>query len=369
MKRELDEDINWGRLFLKVILIFVAIILIIWFISKFFLKRDNVSSAQQFENNLNKMYDVALKYFEEGNKLPKNGEHATLTLKEMIDKELIGKLKYDDVTCSSKSSYAKVSNKDGKYTLKVLLTCGSESDYISKVIKVEEKEDTKNDGSSANNSEQTANNNSNVTTNSSSNVTSTTNNANVNENNGTSQDKGQVIVTDYTKMKYKFCKIENSEYYTVVYLNSNDIKKDYQTSYTIKLNDLGNIDKITVSDDNYFMSKNYYKRYKNNLENNFTVIDGKSAKGIANISKKFAKASLKSSDFSYKLTNVYEKDGNYYIDVEITIKKSSRYTDTYNSNKINYVPIYFNVSYADLDNCVTDTYTNSSKYKYYYVIN
>lgn len=357
MKREIDEDINWGKLFFKVILAFVIVILIIWGISKFVLNRDSNASVSEFEDNLNKMFEVSEKYFEDDKKLPSVGNHATITLKEMIEKELIDVLKDGKNVCSTKSSYAKVSNDNGKYTLKVLLTCGSESDYISKVIKIDEdKEETKTDSEDK------------VVVNDNNDVVVDQNNSNSNSSNNDTVEVEKVVVTDYTKMEYKFCKIENNEYYTVVYLNSNDLVKKYETTYTIKLNDLNNASKIEVLDDSYFLSNKYYDKYKKNLDSNFTVINGSSAKDVVSKSKKFVNASLKSNNFDYKLTNVYEKDNSYYIDVEIIINKVSKYYDSYNDTKINYIPIYFNISYADLDNCVKDTYANSSKYNSYYVV-
>ena len=146
MRRDLDEDINWGSLFLKVIIIFVIILLVIWLFSKFVLKSgQNKNKVSDFDNNLEKMSEVATKYFDDDSKLPKEGESATLTLKDMKELGLIDTLKDGKTVCSNKSSYAKVTNKEGKYTLKVLLTCGSNSDYISKVIKKSDnkKEDNK----------------------------------------------------------------------------------------------------------------------------------------------------------------------------------------------------------------------------------
>lgn len=362
MKRELDEDINWGKLFLKVIIVFAIILLIIWLFSKFVLNAsENNDSNKTFEENLNQMYNVASKYFEDETKLPKEGSHTTITLKEMIDKGLIDTLKNGKTTCNTKSSYAKVSNKNEEYTLKVLLTCGSESNYISKIIKTIEKEESENKEETNDKTTPNNNNTSNTTTNS-------TNSNNSNNSQETKQETEKVVVTDYTTKEYKFCKIGTSNYYTVIYLNSNDANKGYKTSYTIKLNDLNNVSKLSVNKDNYFTTRTYYNKYKSNLENNFTIINGNSAKDIANNSNNFIKASLKSTNFNYKLTDIYEKDGSYYIDIEITITKTSKYNDIYNNEKINYVPIYFSINYANLNNCVTDTYANSNSYSSYYVV-
>lgn len=360
MNRDIDEDINWGKLFLKVILLFLAILLIIWLISKFLLKGSNEDENQTFEDNLNTMYEVAEKYFKDESKLPENGKHKTITLKEMIDEGIIDTLKDGKTVCSTKSSYAKVTNQDGKYTLKVLLTCGSDSDYISNVIK----DDSKNENSQEETSEQTTN----SASEQSSNNTSSNNTTTVTENNSTSTETEQKVVIDYTTKEYKFCKIVNENYNTVIYLKNSDVVKGKKVTYSIQLNNLKNISKAQISEDSYFISKTYYEKYQSNLDKNFTIINIESAKDSVKDIKQFITASLKSSHFDYSLSDVYAKDDKYYVDITITIKKSSSNYATIDNTKINYVPIHFTVRYANLDNCIMDTFKNSSKYATYYVI-
>ena len=331
------------------------------------------NSESIFVKNLEEMYEVALDYFEDDSKLPEDGSRVVLTLKEMIDENLIDELKVGKEVCSTKEkgSYAKVSNKGGKYTLTVLLTCGSNSDYISKVIKdnefseeetIDKEEITTNNNSSNDNN---SNNNNSVSADSNN---SSNNSSNNNGSTSNKEEVEKVVVYDYANEEYKFCKIENEEYYTVIYVESDDINVGSQLNYTIKLNNLSNVNRVSINDDNYFMYRTYFNRYKKNLDNNFTIIDGNSAKDVVGSTNNFIKASLKSNHFDYILTDVYVSDGSYYIDVEVTIDKLNNNSDTYNNSKINYIPIYFSVSYADLDNCLTDTYKNSYKYDNYYVI-
>lgn len=364
MNRDFDEDINWGKLFLKVILIFVAILLIIWLVSKFILKGSNSDPDTTFEDNLNEMYKVAEKYFEDESKLPKNGEHTTIKLQDMIDNKLIDPLKVGKTTCSTKSSYAKVSNKDEKYTLKVLLTCGSDSDYISKVIKDNSKEEQKEEQKEEE-KDNTETREANTQSNQEQNNTESSQN---NSSNNNSQPTEKQTVTDYTTKEYKFCKINDETYNTVIYIDNSNIYKGYQMTYSVKLDTINNATKIKVIDDNYFTSKTYYDKYKQDLDKNFTIVNASSASSSINSLSSFMISSLKSSNFDYQLSDVYSKDNNYYIDITITIKKVSKTSTTINNTKANYVPINFTVSYANLNDCVTDTYKNSSKYSKYYVI-
>jgi len=354
MKRELDEDISWGKIFLKVTIAFIIVILIIWLVSKFLIKNSNEKTTE-FESNLQEMYNAAEKYFEEEENLPQEGKINTITLKEMIEEGLIDELKDGKTLCNTKNSYAKMTNKKGEYTLKVLLTCGANSDYISKVINPKTEEELENTTTIEKQDDNKTNDNQNK-------VPST------NQNQETNTEKEtEVIITDYTKLEYKFCKIEYKNYYTNIYLNHNDLVKGYTKTYTIKLNDLENITNVSVLQDNYFLYRKYYETYQE-TEENFTIINGNSSKNLINNTNNFIKYSLKSNNFDYELSDIYTKDNEYYIDITITITKEvSNYLNS-NGTKINFIPIYFRISYGTLDNCIKDNYSNVYKYSGYYVI-
>ena len=381
MRRDLDEDINWGSLFLKVILIFVIILLVIWLFSKFVLKSgQNKNKVSDFDNNLEKMSEVATKYFDDDSKLPKEGESATLTLKDMKELGLIDTLKDGKTVCSNKSSYAKVTNKEGKYTLKVLLTCGSNSDYISKVIKksdnkkednkgkeekVGEEEDVNNSGNNSSTNNSTSNNN---TNNSSVNYNNNSNSGN--SNNTSNYQATETIVRNYEDEVVKYCKIGYSNYNTIVYLEKSSLKVGNKYTYSIVLSDLSNISNITKEEDKYFTTVNDYKDYMSN-NSNYEIINGNNAKDVVkNIKNVYdlSKASLKSSNFDYSLSDVYTKDGKYMIDVTITVKSLVSNSYSYSNKTVVFVPIYLRLSYAKLDNCVNDKVLNRIKYSDYYIV-
>ena len=381
MRRDLDEDINWGSLFLKVILIFVIILLVIWLFSKFVLKSgQNKNKVSDFDNNLEKMSEVATKYFDDDSKLPKEGESATLTLKDMKELGLIDTLKDGKTICSNKSSYAKVTNKEGKYTLKVLLTCGSNSDYISKVIKksdnkkednkgkeekVGEEEDVNNSGNNSSTNNSTSNNN---TNNSSVNYNNNSNSGN--SNNTSNYQATETIVRNYEDEVVKYCKIGYSNYNTIVYLEKSSLKVGNKYTYSIVLSDLSNISNITKEEDKYFTTVNDYKDYMSN-NSNYEIINGNNAKDVVkNIKNVYdlSKASLKVNNFEYSLSDVYTKDGKYMIDVTITVKSLVSNSYSYSNKAVVFVPIYLRLSYAKLDNCVNDKVLNRIKYSDYYVV-
>ena len=389
MKREMDEDINWGSLFLKVIIFFVIVLIIIWLFSKFVLKKTNdKNSTSEFDKNLNSMYNVAEKYFNDETKLPKPGESSTLTLKEMKDLGLIDTLKDGKTICSNKSSYSKVTNTNGEYTLKVLLTCGSNSNFISKVIKKseiksDEKTSIENENNNSNDtSESNTNNNSRVIDNSNENSSNTSNNNsnyNTSKNDSTnSYDVGssnnstvtETIDKSYENTEFKFCKIGYSDYYTVVYFKKQTLDNIKKFKYSIVLSDLSNVSNITIIDNNYFTTINYYKNFMNK-KNNYEVVNGNNTFNIIeriNNVNTLSKSSLKVTDFNYDLSDIYEENGKYLIDVIITLKNTNKPAYKYGNYDILFVPLYIKTSYAKLDDCVTDKITNRSKYSTYYVV-
>ena len=189
-------------------------------------------TSKEFTENLNKMMTAAEKYYEDESKLPATGEKSAITLGEMIDKDLIGKLKVEKTVCNNKSSYAKVTNDNEKYTLKVLLTCGSESDYKTKVIK-DNSSSVTTDDTSNNNSSNNTNDTTSSADNTKENTTSDTSTNSASNNTETTTETVKEVVTDYTTMEYKFCKINSSTYMPVIYLDSSKVKSGSKITYSV----------------------------------------------------------------------------------------------------------------------------------------
>ena len=96
---------------------------------------------------------------------------------------------------------------------------------------------------------------------------------------------------------------------------------------------------------------------------NYEIINGNNAKDVVkNIKNVYdlSKASLKSSNFDYSLSDVYTKDGKYMIDVTITVKSLVSNSYSYYNKTVVFVPIYLN--------CVNDKVLNRIKYSDYYIV-
>ena len=106
---ERERRINWLSLFIKIIIIFVFVLIIIWLASKI-LGRTKLSDT--FKNNISNMETAATEYYK-GVDLPlEKGKSSKITLGEMVKKGLIVSIKDDKGTsCDAKKSYSKITRK------------------------------------------------------------------------------------------------------------------------------------------------------------------------------------------------------------------------------------------------------------------
>ena len=122
---------------LKVIVVIIFLILIFFIISKA-TNTDNAAKTTKtssnydkvFSENLEKMEDASFNYFTK-DKLPKEtGEITELTLREMINSNLLEAFTdADGNACDVNKSYIRLTKNDGDYTLRVNLECNEKKDY------------------------------------------------------------------------------------------------------------------------------------------------------------------------------------------------------------------------------------------------
>lgn len=141
------KEINWGLVVKRSIValgVIVLILLLVWLVST--LANNDTDKAGYDKNNSTEVEKKTLetysekfienfRYLQETGKnywtvegtLPQDGETSKLTLKELIEKELI--LPFSDKSgnlCDTTMSYVKLTNNNGKYTMTVKLDCNEE---------------------------------------------------------------------------------------------------------------------------------------------------------------------------------------------------------------------------------------------------
>lgn len=127
---------------LKAIIVIIFLILVIWLITKLTTpdKTNNETSSNYdkvFSENLEKMENAAFKYYTE-DKLPKEtGEKSELTLREMINLNLLEAFTdANNEACDVNKSYIRLTKNDEDYTLRINLKCNEKEDY--KLLRVGE---------------------------------------------------------------------------------------------------------------------------------------------------------------------------------------------------------------------------------------
>lgn len=396
--------INWLGLFIKVIVFVVVVLLAIWLISKLTLRNKGLS----FEENNKKFQDATVEFFKKN--LPDKGDTLTVTLSQLITWDYLEELKNENgKTCDIKNSKSKIEVVEDYYSIKTILVCGnkSETTYIKlgnkecndcdikvaglkEITKEEKVEETTTDKNNTSTNTNNTNTNDTTATETSKGSSSTSNSNNQNTTNNT---QNQTILYEYVKetVEYtdwyigkvtgtnienskqkisysKYCKNESYTYRTVSYVTE---KTSY--SYKLELVNLDNVSSLELDSTSYFTSYSDYQKYVNkedrDIEMAGTTYNGSTSSSPSAITIK--NSSLDSSNFSYKVSEVYKDNGKYYVDITVRVKNLTGVKSYYASNiksNIYYVPIKFTVNYVDKNNCITDTTANSSNYSDYTIV-
>lgn len=131
---ENNPGFNWKDLLLKLVFVIIFILLLIWL---FKINTPNMKPfySNQFRENIKYMQDAAESYYT-NERLPKVvGDSAEITLREMIEKNLILEFVDEDGNgCDLDNSYVQVTKNEKDYTLKTNLVCPKEKNTVVKIL-------------------------------------------------------------------------------------------------------------------------------------------------------------------------------------------------------------------------------------------
>lgn len=306
-----EKKINWLSLFIKIVIAFAFILIIVWLVSKL-INRNKLSDT--FKNNINNMETVAVKYFKDIDLPTKQGESIKVTLGEMIEKELIVSVKTSEGgKCDTKDSYSKITRKKDNYEVETRLECGKEENTITRKFSINDCKncttDTKNNNTK-NNDTKNNNTDGNNSTNNSNKSTGVTYYEYVKEwTTYTKWMKGNKT-GDNIENKYEYYATAEKTYYSLGIINKKDIK-DNTIEYRLKLNDVPNSKYYFTT----IKESSYYNDEKEFASDKSISVVKDSSLTIDNIEE----YSLKENNFTYKLTPYYYK-GTFYINVKVNIK-------------------------------------------------
>ena len=206
---ERERRINWLGLFIKIIIIFIFILIIMWLVSKI-LGKTRLSDT--FKNNISNMETVATNYYKSVDLPLEKDKSLKISLGEMIDKGLIVSVNSKNGTsCDTKKSFSKITRKKSNYILSTTLKCGKESNTITKKFpfkdcknctnsqKEVEKNTTEKDNKETKKNNTQTTNNENKTNNTTTNTTNTTTNNNNQNTSGTTYYEYAKETITYTK--------------------------------------------------------------------------------------------------------------------------------------------------------------------------
>lgn len=125
----------WRDFLLKLAIVIVFVFLLVWIISKFVSPKEKVEDTtttnQVFSENLERMKEAAIDYYTQDTLPQTQDESQTMTLREMINKNLlIPFVDENGKACSVDDSYVTVTNEGEEYLLKVNLKCSEQEDYL-----------------------------------------------------------------------------------------------------------------------------------------------------------------------------------------------------------------------------------------------
>jgi hypothetical protein len=153
----------------------------------------------------------------------------------------------------------------------------------------------------------------------------------------------------------KKCETITNDYYAVSYFTDNQYKSGlsnniYQYRYTIKLLDItpSNSKDITLVTSNYFHSDEEYNNYLNMENSNLNIINQSDSGTSIDSLDSFVSSSLTASNFTFELSDIYQFEDNYYLDVTLNIGEHSSITSYSN---VYFVPIHISIKYTETNNC------------------
>lgn len=181
------------------------------------------------------------------------------------------------------------------------------------------------------------------------------------------QNKSQEIVT------HNYCKVDTKTIYSTSWVGASSKATSY--SYELQMLTLPEniqdlrIDRNSIS----YFKNNVLTDYQAYLDNKYGVYQtGNDFKWdiIPRNATSFRASALNNGNFYFTVQDAYTSGGVYRTKISINYYNSNGAV-AYQSEKgsVFFVPLKFNVTYTDLNNCVKDTEANSSKYPGYNKLN
>ncbi len=174
---------------------------------------------------------------------------------------------------------------------------------------------------------------------------------------------------------HTYCKIESDRIYSTGYVGKSDIgsSSSFHFNYTLRytnsnINHVKVVDYGTLSNNDYNRAYNYWKSYNKPI----IMINASGNSVDAGSGSNLKRYSLKSNNFSTNVTYNYSSGKEHYFTVRnnlyslLSITADKFYTSS--NYYVYFVPLYFDIEYTDLDQCVDDKASKSNSYRDYEIV-
>ncbi len=153
----------------------------------------------------------------------------------------------------------------------------------------------------------------------------------------------------------KKCQTTQTDYYVVSYFSKEQYTTNYTNNtytyrYTIELEDITtkNSKDVSLLSSNYFHTDAEYSSYLKTSTPNYQVINDSTTGNLVTNIDDFMDSSLKTDNFDFTVSDIYEYENNYYFDITINV---SELPTLNTSSDIYYVPIHLIVKSTSTSGC------------------
>ena len=163
-----------------------------------------------------------------------------------------------------------------------------------------------------------------------------------------------------------------NEYRTTSYITPSEYYYGNSYSYEVQLTNIpSTVNSVTLNTTRYFSTSDYQKYLNDRDVNAYMSGNDMTANSHVTNATQLSNSSLKSTHFSYSVSNPYKSNGVWRVRVTISIKNKpvnvAYYYDRYLNKDIYFVPVYFKVNVSGnsgTTRTVLDTEANAYKYNY-----
>lgn len=131
------RSFNWLKIFLKVIIAFLLLLLCIKIVSIVVNKHELNKTKDNLQENLKILDEVAKNYFTEDILPTKPGDSVKVSVTHLIDTKAIEELKDDKgASCNYEKSFIQITRLDSEYQIKSYLDCNGNTDYSNTFVDI-----------------------------------------------------------------------------------------------------------------------------------------------------------------------------------------------------------------------------------------